>query len=237
MTSARTLFADGMRDHLAPALRALGLSGGRHGFTLPDEDHWALLGVEIGAADDRLVRYTVTLGLTRKADWSAARPGRAPRTEPGAVTGLEWWHTRIGALMPVGGEVWWEIVPGPRWQVAVEDTVAAVRHYGLPELLRRLERTAGTETYLAAAELVDVNEALRLAEVAPIHRSELADKALVLHGVWHPADVVAREVLRGAATGFLSVHDERFAAVHCRDARGTLLWTFDRDGRPGRTGV
>ncbi|MEV7176871.1 DUF4304 domain-containing protein [Kitasatospora sp. NPDC093679] len=227
MTTARTLFAEGMRDHLAPALRAMGFTGWRHTFALPDEEHWALLGVELGTADDRVVRYTVNLGLTRKSAWAADRPGRAVRPDPNAVTGLESWHTRIGRLLPVGGDVWWQITPGPRWAVAVQDTVAAVRHYGLPELLRRLEAASGgTERYLGPEELVDVNAALRLADVAPIRRTELADRVLRLYGDWSPADPVAREVLRGAATGFLSVGDTRFGSVGCRDTAGRPLWSF-----------
>lgn len=232
MTSARTLFAHGMRDHLAPALRALGLTGRRHSFSLPDEEYWALIGVEVGTADDLAVRYTVNLGLTRKADWAAGRPGPSGRSlRPGAnsVTGLETWRSRIGALLPVGGDVWWQISPGPRWTVAVEDTVAAVRHYGLPELVRRLERTAGAEAYLSPAELVDVNAALRLADVAPVLRAELVDKSLELRGMWRTVDAVDREVLRGAATGFLSVRDERFTSVRCLDPGGRELWVFGAD--------
>jgi hypothetical protein len=227
MTTARTLFAEGMRDHLAPALRAMGFTGWRHTFALPDEEHWALLGVELGAADDRIVRYTVNLGLTRKSSWSDGRPGRALRPDPNAVTGLESWRAGIGSLLPVGGDVWWQIAPGPRWAVAVQDTVAAVRHYGLPELLRRLEAASGdTGRYLAPDELVDVNAALRLADVAPIRRTELSDRVLRLYGDWSDGDAVAREVLRGAATGFLSVGDTRFGAVRCRDTAGRDLWAF-----------
>ncbi|MCU7824014.1 DUF4304 domain-containing protein [Kitasatospora sp. DSM 101779] len=227
MTTARTLFAEGMRDHLAPALRAMGFTGWRHTFALPDEEHWALLGIELGVADDHLVRYTVNLGLTPKSAWAADRSRRALRPNPNAVTGLESWRTGIGGLLPVGGDVWWQITPGPRWAVAVQDTVSAVRHYGLPELLRRLETASGaTEGYLAPEELVDVNAALRLADVAPIRRTELTGRTLRLYGDWSPADPVAREVLRGAATGFLSVGDTRFAAVGCRDTAGRDLWSF-----------
>ncbi|MFD9123835.1 hypothetical protein [Kitasatospora sp. NPDC059571] len=222
MTTARTLFAEGLRDHLAPALRAMGFTGWRRSFSLPDVDHWALLGIRLGHADDRVVRYTVVLAVTPKSAW--AGPGLRP--DPATATGRETWRSGIGELMPVGGEVWWQVAPGPRWQVGLEDTVAAVRHYGLPELLRRVEQGAGVETYLTQAELADVNAALELAEVPRIRRAELADKALELHGAWQRADVVAEEVLRGAATGFLSAGDERFTAVRCRDTRGRELWVF-----------
>ncbi|WP_441245367.1 hypothetical protein [Kitasatospora sp. McL0602] len=230
MTTAHELFAEGMREHFAPALRAMGLSGWRHSFSLPDETHWALLGVELGSVDDHAVRYTVNLSLTAKTAWA----GRSLRPNPNAPTGLELWQARIGDLLPVGEEIWWTVSPGPRWLVAVEDSVAAVRHYGLPELLRRLSTAidTGAETYLSPRELDDVNSALATAAVARIQRAELADKALVLTGAWSRADRVAEEVLRGVAGGFLSADDDRFREVRCSDTLGRELWVFGGAGEP-----
>ncbi|MFG3054261.1 hypothetical protein ACGFZP_25350 [Kitasatospora sp. NPDC048239] len=228
MTPAHRLYAQGLREHLAPALRALGFTGWRRTFSLPDETHWALLGVVERPASDRM-RYTFDLGLVRKPDWAAAAfPGLRP--DPRAVYGLEAWRARIGEVLPVGEDVWWEVLPGPRWQVAVDDSVAAVRHYGLPELLHRIERDRGGtgETYLSPAELDQVNGVLLDASVARIQRAELADKALVLTGAWTRTDAAARAVLRGVADGFLSAGDERFAAVRCLDTLGRELWLFDR---------
>lgn len=228
MTTAHELFAEGMRDHFAPALRAMGLTGRRHTFSLPDEAYWAVLGVELGPADDRAVRYTVNLSLTPKAAWA----GRPLHPDPGSPTGLETWRARIGELLPVGDEMWWEVSPGPRWLVAVEDSAAAVRHYGLPELLRRLTAATGTgpradaETYLSLRELEDVNAALHTASVARIRRAELIDGSLVLAGAWSRSDPAARQILEAAAEGFLSAHDDRFRQVHCVDTLGRELWTF-----------
>ncbi|AUG78165.1 hypothetical protein CFP65_3369 [Kitasatospora sp. MMS16-BH015] len=228
MTTARELFAQGMREHFAPALRAMGLTGWRHSFSLPDEAHWALIGVEVlepaGVGSDTdadgALRYTLNLSLTAKAAWS----GRPLRPDPNTVSGLELWRARIGELLPVGEEVWWSVTPGPRWLVAVEDSVAAVRHYGLPELIRRVGADHGTEPYLSPRELEDVNAALATAAVARIQRAELADKALVLTGGWSRADRVAEQVLRGVAEGFLTAGDERFTSVRCRDTLGRELW-------------
>ncbi|MGK4581590.1 hypothetical protein [Kitasatospora sp. HPMI-4] len=218
MATAQELFAEGMRAHIAPSLRAMGFTGGeQHVFRLPDEEYRALLGVRFGAVSEYAVRYTFELSLTVAA--AGESPGDA---------GL--WRASIGELMPVGGEVWWEITPGPRWLVAVEDSIAAVRHYGLPELRRRLTtaRAAGpgTTTYLSPAELEEVNAALLTAAVARIQRAELVDGDLVLTGAWSRADPVAREVLQGAAEGFLSAGDGRFGRVRCQDTRGRGLWTF-----------
>ncbi|WP_327678384.1 hypothetical protein [Kitasatospora sp. NBC_00458] len=232
MTTAHELYERGLRDHLAPALRLLGLTGWRRTFSLPDETHWALLGLVEQRAGDR-IRYTFDLSLVRRSDWAeAALPG--PRPDPRAVYGIESWRARIGELLPVGEDVWWEVLPGPRWQVALDDSVAAVRHYGLPELRRRArgDRGAGTgETYLSPAELEQVNAPLAAVAVARIQRAELVDGALVLTGAWTRADAAARTVLRGVARGFLSADDERFRTVRCLDSLGRPLWDFDDSGR------
>ncbi|MER8187020.1 hypothetical protein [Kitasatospora sp. NPDC094015] len=227
MTTAHELFADALRDHFAPAVRALGLTGRGHAYTLPDQEHWALLGVRVGPTDEHAVRYTLDLGITPKTRWS----GPALRPDPTTVTGLESWRAGIGELMPVGGPVWWEIAPGPRWQVAVQDSVAAVRHYGLPELLRRLDGPAATP-YLSPDELEAVNAALAGAAVARIKRAELLGTVLELTGAWSRADRVAREVLAGAAQGFLSAGDERYDRVRCLDTLGRELWLFDPPAPP-----
>ncbi|MGE7438376.1 MULTISPECIES: hypothetical protein [Kitasatospora] len=213
MTTAQDLFAEGLRTHIAPSLRSMGFTGGeQHVFRLPDETYRALLGIRFGTVSQHAVRYTFDLSLSA------------------ATGGAEHWHSSIGELLPVGGEVWWEIAAGPRWLVAVEDSIAAVRHYGLPELRRRLEQAraggAGRAAYLSAAELEEVNAALLIAAVARIQRAELADGDLVLVGAWSRSDPVAREVLQGAAEGFLSARDERFGRVRCRDTLGRDLWTF-----------
>ena len=226
MTTAQELYTEAIRDQFAPALRTLGLTGWRHTFSLPDDTYWALLGVVRRPAPDR-VRYTLDLSLVRKEDWAAAAfPGLRP--DPRAVYGVETWRARVGELLPVQEDVWWEVLPGPRWQVAVEDSIAAVRHYALPELLRRIDPAApdGGETYLSRADLEGVNTALLAASVARVQRAELADKELVLTGAWARGDRLARAVLEGVAGGFLSAGDERFRAVRCRDTLGRELWLF-----------
>ncbi|MER5862158.1 hypothetical protein [Kitasatospora sp. NPDC002040] len=226
MTAAQDLFAEGMRDHFAPALRALGLTDRRGAFDLPSPGHWALLGVRVLGRDEHAVRYTVTLSLTAKADW----PGPGEHPDPNRPTGTERWRARIGELMPVDDEIWWEVSPGPRWLVAVEDSVAAVRHYALPELRRRLaaEHRTGpaTETYLTATELDEVNAALLTAAVARIQRAELVGDSLVLTGAWSRSDPVAQQVLAGVAEGFLDAGDERFRQVRCENSLGRGLWAF-----------
>ncbi len=229
MTTAHELFERGLRDHLAPALRLLGLTGRRRTFALSDPTHWAMLGL-VEQRTDGGVRYTFDLSLVRRADWAASTfPG--PRPDPRAVYGIESWRARIGELLPVGEDVWWEVLPGPRWRVALDDSVAAVRHYGLPELRRRAERERGGGaggTYLSATELEQVNTMLLAVPVARIQRAELVDGALVLTGAWTRADAAARTVLRGVAQGFLSAEDERFTVVHCVDTLGRPLWEFER---------
>ncbi|MEV6971926.1 hypothetical protein [Kitasatospora sp. NPDC093806] len=227
MSPAHELYERGLRDHLAPALRLLGLTGGPRTFHLPDETHWALLGLVEQRTDGR-VRYTFDLSLVRRSAWTAAAFPRL-RPDPRAVYGIESWRARIGEVLPVGEDVWWEVLPGPRWRVALDDSVAAVRHYGLPELRRRAERDRDAvdgAPYLTPAELEQVNTTLLAVPVARIQRAELTDGLLVLIGAWTRADAAARTVLRGVAHGFLSAGDERFAAVRCLDTLGRPLWDF-----------
>ncbi|MFG2824098.1 hypothetical protein ACGFX4_32290 [Kitasatospora sp. NPDC048365] len=230
MATAPELFTEGMRDHFAPALRAMGFTGWRYSFSVPDPARWAVLSVQVlpGPAD-RSVRYTLNLSVTPKAVWD----GRAARPDANAAHGLETWRAPIGEVLPVGGELWWEISPGPRWLVTVEDSIAAVRHYGLPELVRRL--AAVPHTYLSPGELDGVNAALAQAAVARIQRAELADGVLLLHGAWSRADRIARQVLESAARGFLSAGDDRFARVRALDTLGRDLWTFGEEDEYGLT--
>ena len=230
-TPHQQLYTEAMRDRFAPALRALGLSGWRHTFSLPDDTYWALIGVVRQDSPGRL-RYTLDLSLVHKEDWAAAAFA-GPRPDPRAVYGIETWRARIGELLPVGDDVWWELLPGPRWAVTVEDSIAAVRHYALPELLRRVDPAGsdGGETYLSREGLEGVNAVLLTASVARVQRAELADKELVLTGAWTRADRMARQVLGGVADGFLSAGDERFRAVRCQDTLGRELWLFEP--RPG----
>ncbi|MFJ6617224.1 hypothetical protein ACIQOW_06515 [Kitasatospora sp. NPDC091335] len=230
MTNAHELHAKGLREHLAPALRTLGLTGWRRTFSLPDETHWLLLGLVERPAADR-VPFTFGLSLVRRTDWTAAAlPGHRP--DPRTRYGVETWRARIGEVLPVGEDVWWEVLPGPRWRLPLDDAVAAVRHYGLPELRRRAEadRTSTGGTYLSPAELEAVNAALLTASVARVQRAELAGRALVLTGAWTSGDGVARIVLAGTARGFLSAGDERFGTVRCLDTLGRELWTFPVEG-------
>ncbi|KJK59532.1 hypothetical protein [Saccharothrix sp. ST-888] len=234
MTTAQDLFTEGVRAHIAPSLRSMGFTGGeQYVFRLPDEVYRAQLRIRLGTVSEHTVRYTFELGLTTE-DLTTGEPTTEEPQAGSAPGGPEHWHASIGELLPVGGEVWWEITAGPRWLVAVEDSIAAVRHYGLPELRRRLaDATAAgtgagtvTETYLTPAELEEVNAALLTAAVARIQRAELADRDLVLTGAWSRTDRIAREVLQGAAEGFLSAADERFVRVRCQDTLGRGLWTF-----------
>ncbi|MBD0696113.1 hypothetical protein [Streptomyces sp. CBMA123] len=111
MTTAHELHAKGLREHLAPALRGLGLTGRHPAFLLPDEDHWMLLGLVERPAADR-VAFTFGLSLVRRADWAAPAP-----PDPHTRYGFEVWRARIGEVLPVGEDVWWEVLPGPRWQL------------------------------------------------------------------------------------------------------------------------
>ncbi|MFJ7249172.1 hypothetical protein ACIQWA_31720 [Kitasatospora sp. NPDC098652] len=234
MTTAHELHTTGLREHLAPALRALGLTGRQRAFVLSDDTHRLLVELVERPAADR-VAFTFGLRVVRRGDGGGggggtdgAGPHAAPAPAPDGAHGVEVWRARIGEVLPVGEDVWWEVLPGPRWQLPLDDAVAAVRDYGLPELRRRAaaDLSPAVGPYLSPAELEDVNAALLTASVARVQRAELADGALVLTGAWTRGDGVARTVLAGAAQGFLSAGDERFRTVRCLDTLGRELWAF-----------
>ncbi|MFF7990379.1 hypothetical protein ACFZDG_11380 [Kitasatospora xanthocidica] len=124
------------------------------------------------------------------------------------------------------------MLPGRRRQLPLDDAVAAVRHYGLPELRRRAEsdRVPTGETCLSSAEPTEVDAALPTATVARVQRAEPADETLEPTGAWTRGDTVARIVLAGVAQGFLSAGDERLGTVRRLDTLGRELWAFP-DGR------
>lgn len=68
-----------LRNNLAPALRALGFKGSGQIYTLPDEDCWALVGIQRSQFSDRYdLRFTYQRDRRRQGNvvWRA-RSGRA----------------------------------------------------------------------------------------------------------------------------------------------------------------
>jgi hypothetical protein len=139
MRSAQEAFASMLRDELAPRLRQLGLKGSGQAFTLPDDEHWAQIGIQksqwstVGA-----VRFTVNATVTHRDAWDEARKERTylPRKPaPNTLYGEPAWSRRIGELLPGGQDQWWELRADARDPGAVAAAVAdAIRDHVLPAM-------------------------------------------------------------------------------------------------------
>ncbi|GAA3443351.1 DUF4304 domain-containing protein [Planomonospora venezuelensis] len=131
-----------LRDEIAPPLRELGFVGSGQVYRLPDDRHWALLGFQRSTGSTwELLRFTVNLSVVPKELWEQRRSaGRLPpRPAPSTYYGPWTWWSRIGKLLPDGGDHWWDVGPAPDPAVA-SDVLAGVRDFALPALERRLGR-------------------------------------------------------------------------------------------------
>ena len=136
-----------MRDQVAPAFRALGLTGSGSTYVLPNETCWALIGVQKSRSNtaDR-VRFTINLTVVPRDVWARAHatwPSQlSHRPSPNADSGGliaegdrdRYWHERIGTVMPRKRDTWWEITPRGDSEATGRAVVDAVRDFGLPAL-------------------------------------------------------------------------------------------------------
>ena len=98
---------------LAPALRAMGFRGSGQVFTLPDEDCWALLGVQksTSSSSDRL-KFTINLSVANRHLWNELREwqhywlGVRPSANVGSPGQT---MQRIGAVLPEPEDKWWPV--------------------------------------------------------------------------------------------------------------------------------
>jgi Domain of unknown function (DUF4304) len=70
--SAQEAFKQMLRDHVAPALRTLGLKGSGAAYSIPSESHWALIGFQGSRANTSArMKFTVNCKVVRKGVWAA----------------------------------------------------------------------------------------------------------------------------------------------------------------------
>lgn len=101
-----------LREHVAPALRKSGLQAGSRGeFTLPS----------IGVVSFRMGRNRGELGFT------------VDLTGGGFAS-------RIGHVMPIGRDVWWNVPPDNAMESVAGEVVDAIVSYGLPALREAVAR-------------------------------------------------------------------------------------------------
>jgi hypothetical protein len=125
-----------LRDEIAPALRALGLSGSGRVFHFDSDDAWGLLGFRASPRRvDGAIWFTVDLCVVSKLVWdSAQRTLAVPREHPvpGAYNGSFVWDRPIGRLMPEPADRWWRVSIDSDLGSLAADVVAAIRDFGLP---------------------------------------------------------------------------------------------------------
>ncbi len=135
-----------LRDHLAPALRTLGLRGSGRRFVLPDEGEWRLVGIQGSRwSTATSVGFTANLVVADKGEWAryrAEQPGVA--SEPSAIARDRVGRmVRLGHLLPVGQDHWWELTSGVRPDVLAAEVADAIARYGLPWLGGEIPREPG----------------------------------------------------------------------------------------------
>ena len=129
-----------LRDEVGPALRRLGLRGSGTAYLLPDDRFWLVVGFQRSTSSNHeALRFTVNLTAASRARWDAARRsnpwiGARPSGNSGyAVRGLVEF-VRIGSLLPVPQDTWWEIRPGRSTGVLIDELMAVIATTGLPWL-------------------------------------------------------------------------------------------------------
>jgi Domain of unknown function (DUF4304) len=136
--AAQKAYEDAMTGVIAPALRDLGLVKVGKLFVLPDNSHWALLGIQksrtISHSD--FMEFTVNLGTVPKVD-RQKRPTSTLHFSDFAS------YSRLGHLMPSSRDRWWSAStePSGTFPTTTEvgrDVVSAVRDYGLPWLRQQI---------------------------------------------------------------------------------------------------
>lgn len=146
MEDAQAVFRVWTRDALAPALRGMGFRGSGQVFALPDEECWALLGVQKStSSSSERVTFTINFSVANRHLWDELREwqhywlGARPSANvlsPGQMM------RRIGALLPEPEDKWWPVAAtaSPAELAALlEEVESVVRDYGLPALRSMIE--------------------------------------------------------------------------------------------------
>lgn len=124
-----------VKDQISPAVRDSGLKGSAGRYQLPSDDHWALVGFQKSAySDAEHIKFTVNLFVVSRDEWELARADHSFYPEK-PTAGTHWaagTQTRIGRLMPVGDDHWWDLYPTTSPDQLVDDVVGAIREFALP---------------------------------------------------------------------------------------------------------
>jgi hypothetical protein len=136
MATAQDLYKRMLREDVAPALRHLGMKGSAGNFALPDPDHYLLVGFQSSRSNTaEAVRFTVNLAVISKNAWKQGWQswwGKPSATAQGPVGT----YVRLGELMPVHDDVWWELAPDTDPAGLAAEVVRAIEQFGLRGLMQ-----------------------------------------------------------------------------------------------------
>lgn len=132
-----------LREDLAPQLRAEELTGTERKFAVPSRWYFAQLGIQSSVSStSEYVKFTVNAQVIRKADWEAARQGRAwlpARPSPNVgypVPGS--WDERVGLLMGTNDRWWGLDASGADRGAIASEVIHAVIDFALPAMRERI---------------------------------------------------------------------------------------------------
>jgi hypothetical protein len=115
----------------------MGFKGSGQGFVLPDDQHWALLGIQRSRwSDSKDLEFTIQLTVANRKTWEQLRGvhGYGARPYSTRFYGPKIWQERLGKLMPESDDKWWHVSPDSDINSLGAELAAAVEHYGLPAM-------------------------------------------------------------------------------------------------------
>ncbi|MEW5990496.1 MAG: DUF4304 domain-containing protein [Chloroflexota bacterium] len=142
-------YATLLRDHIGPALRALGFKGSRGAYTADRREAFVNLGFQRSAFGDRTrADFTINVTVAPVAEWNAARAahpvlGRRPAASGFYLPhlfGTGAWQARIGHLMPDGRDHWWMLTPESDVRALAEEVITALTAFAVPAIEAHLPR-------------------------------------------------------------------------------------------------
>lgn len=134
-----------LRDHLAPALREIGLKGSGNAFVLPHDTAWIQVGFQGNRySDAHEVRFTINMAIASKAECPEIR-----RSATGV--GVNW---RVAPIF-LGHDKWWAVRPGQDLDELAADIASLIRDSALPWALRNLGGPGALESEAQAPARID----------------------------------------------------------------------------------
>jgi hypothetical protein len=132
-----------LKTLIAPSLRAIGFRGSGQNYRLESDDYWAMLGFQKSTSSDaHHIRFTANALVVSKTGWDAVRaesPHLPERPTPTTFWGTFVWQKRIGALLPGGEDLWWEVEAGADAAELADAITWAVEEYVVPAMQRQMK--------------------------------------------------------------------------------------------------